>query len=294
LRRGGSAEILMIWFLLTRLYSRFSWFLARELGWRTRGLGWCLRHVGIDAVVLVHGTRLFFDHRVSSCYAWLVGGEWNEPETHEFLHAIIDEAGVPLRFVDVGANVGEMVVDIARLANVHEVVAFEPDPYCARAMRVGALLNDVVNLRVVERVLRDEAGPAFFTINTKNPLSHRLAAQDNGEGVLLPATTLDTELRDGTGPTIVLIDVEGAELLIMRGGQEFIRQTRPLLIFEYNKLGRAQYDLDAVRAVLGDDYDIFRLGPGGLLHRNLKETWNCVAVNRDSIFRQPCMALLRD
>jgi FkbM family methyltransferase len=282
----------MFWFLFTKLYSRFSWFVSRRFGWRPRGLGWCLRHVGIDAVVPVHGARVFFDHRVAACYSWIVGGEWNEPETHEFLLAVIRAAGVPLRFVDVGANVGEMVVDIARLANVHEVVAFEPDPCCARAMRVGALLNDVVNLRVVERILGDNAAPMLFTINTRNPLSHRLAAGDDAEGVLLPATTLDTELRDKTGPTIVLIDVEGAELLIMRGGQEFIRRTRPLLIFEYNELGRAQYDLDAVRAVLGDDYDIFRLGPGGLLHRNLKETWNCVAVNRDSIFHQPCMALL--
>jgi hypothetical protein len=94
-------------------------------------------------------------------------------------------------------------------------------------------------------------------------------------------------------PTVVLIDVEGAELLVPQGGREFLRRAKPLVIFEYNELGRSQYTLDAVRTVLGDGYHFYRLGPHGLLDRNLRDTWNCVAVSKESMFYEVCQNLER-
>lgn len=234
------------------------------------------------------GAPIFFDHKVAPSYTWLISGEWNEPETHQFLRAVILAVGSPVRFVDVGANVGEMVVDVARLLNVQEVVAFEPNPVCARALRISALLGGHGHVRVVERVVKDSSSVARFLIRQTAPSGSRIAFNGEAGAVDFPATTLDGELGDATGPTVVLIDVEGAELLVMEGAGEFIRRTRPLLIFEYNELGRSQYTLEAVRAVLGDGYDIYRLGPGGRLDRNLRDTWNCVAVNTESMFYEVC------
>ena len=281
----------MTWFLIAKLYSRLSRMLSRWFGWRGRGLGWCLRHVALDTVVWVHGAPIFFDHRVAPAYTWLISGEWNEPETHLFLRAVILAVGTPLRFVDVGANVGEMVADVARLGNVQEVIAFEPNPVCARALRISALLGGHGQVRVVEKVVKDSSSAARFLIRQNAPSGSRIAFNDETGALDFPASTLDVELSAATGPTVVLIDVEGAELMVMRGAQEFIRRTRPLLIFEYNELGRSQYTLDAVRALLGNGYDIYRLGSGGLLDRNLRDTWNCVAVSKQSLFYEVCQNL---
>ena len=281
----------MVWFLVARLYSRFCRLLSGRFGWRARGLGWFLRRVNFDTVVWVHGAPIFFDHRVAPCYTWLISGEWNEPETHKFLRAVILAVGSPVRFVDVGANVGEMVVDVARLGNAKEVIAFEPNPVCARALRISALLGGLGQVRVVEKVVKDSSSAARFLMAQNAPLGSRIAFNGETGALDFPATTLGVELGDATGPTVVLVDVEGAEFLVMEGAQEFIRRTRPLLIFEYNELGRSQYTLDAVRAVLGNGYDIYRLGPGGLLDRNLTNTWNCVAVSKESMFYEVCRTL---
>jgi FkbM family methyltransferase len=281
----------VIWFLIAKLYSRVCRFLGDTFRWRARGLGWVLRQVNFDTVVWVHGAPIFFDHKVGPSYTWLISGEWNEPETHQFLRAVILAVGSPVRFVDVGANVGEMVVDVARLGNVHEVIAFEPNPVCARTLRINALLGGQGHVRVVERVVKDSSSVARFLIGQKAPSGSRIAVGEENGALDFPATTLDVELGDATGPTVVLIDVEGAELRVMEGAREFIRRTRPLLIFEYNELGRSQYTLEAVRAVLGNGYDIYRLGPRGRLDRNLTDTWNCVAVSKGSMFCEVCRTL---
>jgi FkbM family methyltransferase len=282
----------MLWFLFARLYSRFCRALSSRFGWRARGLGWFLRRISFDTVISVHGAPVFFDHRVAPCYTWLISGEWNEPETHQFLRAVIASLGDPVRFVDVGANVGEMVVDIARLGNIHEVVAFEPNSACARALRVSAVVGGLQRLKVIERVVKDSPSAASFLVSQKAPSGSRIVTNGEPGALILSATTLDVELREANGLTIVLIDVEGSELLVMQGGQQFIGRAQPLLIFEYNELGRAQYTLDAVRSMLGGSYEIYRLGPHGLLDRDLRNTWNCVAVSKDSLFYEACRRLV--
>jgi len=283
----------MFWFLVAKLYAQLSWPLSGRFPWRGRGLGRVLRRVGLDTVVWVHGAPLYFDHRVGPCYHWHLSGEWNEPETHAFLRAVVNAVNSPVRFVDVGASVGEMVVDVARLKNVCEVIAFEPNPVCARAVKISALLGDLGQVKVIERVVKDSATTVSFLMKPQNPGIAGIALNGELGGVILQATTLDAELGGGSDPTIVLIDVEGAELLVMRGGREFIRRARPLVIFEYIAPSRPGFTLDEVRLELGCDYEIFRLGPGGLLDGNLENTWNCVAVERSSVFYEPCMTLLR-
>jgi hypothetical protein len=97
-------------------------------------------------------------------------------------------------------------------------------------------------------------------------------------------TTLDVEIPDPSGLWIMLIDVEGVELAVMRGGRAFLQIVRPLIIFEYHEVTRTHFSLDDVRTELGADYELFRLRSDGFLDRDLRQTHNCVAVPRISLF----------
>ena len=95
-----------------------------------------------------------------------------------------------------------------------------------------------------------------------------------------------------SGQAIILIDVEGAEPLVMVGGREFMAVNLPLIIFEYDTLSRRYFSLAEIRATLGSRYEIFRLRQDGKLDRDFGQSWNCVAVSIDSAFYEPAMQLV--
>jgi FkbM family methyltransferase len=139
-------------------------------------------------------------------------------------------------FVDVGANVGVYALTVAQAFPDRQVIAVEPLPdNCARLTR-AARLNGLENVRVVQGVVGPDAGRAVLHVN---PLS-------DGGGSLVPlstfqtgdvvwrsedyqrrhpgfAATLDVEsvpLDDlVSGPSVVKIDVEGAEAAVLRSGE---------------------------------------------------------------------------
>ena len=49
----------------------------------------------------------------------------------------------------------------------------------------------------------------------------------------MPVTTLD-ELVGGDPPALIKIDVEGCELLVMKGGRKILDCASPALLFEHN------------------------------------------------------------
>ena len=103
---------------------------------------------------------------------------------------------------------------------------------------------------------------------------------------LLIAGTLDTELPAPLPLPILLIDVEGAEVRVLKGGAAFIRAHRPLIIFEFNYVSQQVFCLDDVRKELGQDYSIWRLRSDGRLDQDFSQTWNCVGIHKDSVFAQ--------
>lgn len=278
-------------FFAVRAYARVQYFCHERLRLNVRGLGFGLRLLRSKRVLNVKGIRLLFEPSIAGSYARLVAGLWNEPETHEFLQKIARGAPSRMIVIDVGANIGEMALDAARLSSVEHVWAVEPFPSCARVVVESARLNGFHHLEVLPLALSDAAAPASLLVDWRNPALSRLLLDGQsilgraaGEETLeIVTSTLDQEFATISHPTSVLIiDVEGAELAVMRGGRSFIRRNHPLIIFEYNAITRRRVQLSDVEAELPSEYEIFRLRRDGFLDRRLERTWNCVAVDRAS------------
>src|SRR3989339_1727463 len=124
-----------MFFYLAKIYACICWRVQGVFGVNLRGLGFALRLIRADRVLSVMGVKMYFNHKVATSYANPITGIWNEPETHLLLNHVIPLLPAEAAFIDVGANVGEMVADVTRHKNIVKIIAFEPVPECARAIR---------------------------------------------------------------------------------------------------------------------------------------------------------------
>ncbi|HTR80007.1 MAG TPA: FkbM family methyltransferase [Bacteroidota bacterium] len=278
-----------MWFWLAKIYlTVYQW--CRSIGFNLRGAGFILRRIKGERVLAVEKIKMFFNPAVAQCYFLNIVGKFNEPETHIFLDRLITSLQGRVLVVDVGANIGEMVIDIARYPQVERVIGVEPGAECVKACLRSAELNNFTNIRMVQKVANADGQPMMFNVSAIAPNSSSIFVTEDRRGEMVEGTTLDIELRDYHGPAIFLIDVEGAEKLVILGGKNFIEQNRPIIIFEFNDVTRRFCTLEEIQNVLGNDYAIFRLRSDGLLDSVLTDTWNCVAVHRRSNMFSLCLS----
>ncbi len=142
-------------------------------------------------------------------------------------------------FYDIGANLGFFALLGAHLAGVSEgrVYAFEATPDNASAIRSNAELNGIHNITVIQKAVADRAGRGRLQVVDDQSWS-KLA--DYGEhpyteqviDVELIALDDLVESREILPPTLVKIDVEGAELAVLEGMRRTLETWRPAVICE--------------------------------------------------------------
>lgn len=129
---------------------------------------------------------------------------------------------------DVGANVGYYSLMFSRLVGGSgKVYAFEPSPRNFGYLSRHIVMNHRYNVTIYPYALSDYNGTAAFEeheINTTSQLS-------NAGNVTVPVRTLDDLITTGevTSPHYMKIDVEGAELGVLRGSIQLLTIHRPLI-----------------------------------------------------------------
>lgn len=287
----------MIGLTLAKTFAQSYWTCKRLTHKNLPGLGKALDLIKNDYVLEVHGKKIFFDRRVGRAYGLMIIGQWNEPETHTFLKYVVAGIDGKINFVDVGASIGEFVIDMAGSDKVALVVAFEPHSESAEAAKKSCEINGFCNVRVIQKVITNSQGDLFFLQDRRSPTSSHIFTsivnnQTESYGTtLIQGTTLDDELKDLKGSTVVLMDIEGSEYLAMKGALGFIEKWKPLIIFEYNSTSRQSFNLKMVRDLLGPDYLIYRLRADGRVDSHEADSWNMIAVEKSSIFFDAVTAL---
>jgi FkbM family methyltransferase len=145
---------------------------------------------------------------------------------------------------DIGSHVGDRIGSFRRVGA--RVVALEPQPLCARAIRtIYAHDGDVA---LVESACGAQPGTLTLRINSANPTvstasTEFIAAADGAGGwegqvwdttIEVPCTTLDELITRHGAPAFAKIDVEGFEDTVLAG------LSRPLamLSFEFTTIQR--------------------------------------------------------
>jgi FkbM family methyltransferase len=124
-----------------------------------------------------------------------------------------------------GAHIGSVLVPLARECRGSEVLAFEPSPRNFKLLGFNITLNALQRVKIFNLALADVAGQLKFTENAINSGNSRLAS--SGE-ISVEVSTLDAAVPADWPVDLIVMDVEGAEVKVMRGGGGVLSRTRCL------------------------------------------------------------------
>ncbi len=137
--------------------------------------------------------------------------------------------------VDVGANIGYFSLLFSQcVGSSGRVFSYEPVPRLASILRNNAELNGFDQITLSSLALSDHDGRALFHVGPED--NSGLSSLRLPRGSI---ATLDVELarfdkifNDANDIALVKIDVEGAELAVLRGMEGYLCNRRPYLLVE--------------------------------------------------------------
>jgi FkbM family methyltransferase len=145
-------------------------------------------------------------------------------------------------YVDVGTNRGQLLREAVRIAPHGNHVAFEPIPDLAA--EVTREFPDVDCRAIALGDHRDATSFCHFTKLDGWSGLHRHPSISDAQGgpvmIDVEVSTLDEELAEMM-PSVVKIDVEGAEQAVLEGARGVLSRARPLVIFEHVREAAAMY-----------------------------------------------------
>jgi FkbM family methyltransferase len=135
--------------------------------------------------------------------------------------------------IDVGAHQGDWALELAKKHKV--VIAFEPNPHLAQALRQKVAESNVENIDVVEAAASDRDGFSVLHVHrgsfsSLRPRSHSGIAT----ALRVKTVTLDEFVWDSPGSVdLIKIDAAGHELEIIRGSVKTLLRHHPVLCIEH-------------------------------------------------------------
>jgi FkbM family methyltransferase len=206
---------------------------------------WALRvfvrwlETGVLRVPQGYAGGLAFDLRwlpISHAHLGSIAGGNLESAVQEAMVRHLGRGGV---FYDIGANLGFFSLLGAHLCGLDDgrVIAFEAAPDNAEAIRVNAALNRVPNVEVLCAAVSDRSGLGRLQVVDDQSWSKLVQYGEHPftEAIIdVRCVTVDELVASGRipPPTVVKIDVEGAELAVLAGMRETIAAHRPAIICE--------------------------------------------------------------
>lgn len=140
----------------------------------------------------------------------------------EFIRAMLEQLEPDDVFFDVGANLGLVALHAARHCRV---LAFEPDPYFRSRLERNIELNPELSVEVHQVAVGDADGRVTLFRDHEGATSASLVRQrEEPEAVEVPSRKLSSMVADGSAPapTVVKLDIEGAEILALRGARDLL------------------------------------------------------------------------
>jgi FkbM family methyltransferase len=140
-----------------------------------------------------------------------------------------------LNIVDVGAQIGTYSL-YAKFLPSCNFFSFEPTQKSYDILNEHLAINNITNVKTFKMGISDKVGTATLNTSKNHNGLHTLGETplrfDDVEKMTIETTTLD-EMFKNIRIDLLKIDVEGWEAFVLIGGQNVIRQYKPLIQIEW-------------------------------------------------------------
>jgi len=151
-------------------------------------------------------------------------------------------------FFDIGANIGWYSINIAASRRATQVHAFEPIPTTYAELNKNIALNAPSRIAPHNFGLSDKRGEFTFFYHPEgsgNASAVNVSGRADIHTAQCQVRTLDDYTAEtGTRVDFIKCDVEGAELLVFKGGAQTIARDKPVVLSEILRKWSAKFDYD--------------------------------------------------
>lgn len=193
---------------------------------------------------------------------------------------------------DVGGNIGLLSFACAARAQKHgRVLCFEPDLWSVRLLKRSCEINrgHAAPVDVLPVAISDRLSLEWLHVPERSRAASHLESTGGGAGSeitgkvrerhLTPVLTLDWLAENQPPPNVLKIDVDGAEMRVLRGGEAMLRKHRPIILTEVY-----ERNADEVTAFLhGLGYTLYQYESGEAGKTPItRTTYNTLALPRST------------
>jgi FkbM family methyltransferase len=143
---------------------------------------------------------------------------------------------------DVRRHRGQWLAQAVRCAPAGRHLAFEPIPELCAATTAAFPAVEVRSVALADRPGTERfcrfTAPAYDAFSG---LRRRTEIDDRAEWITVQVSRLDDEIGD-VAPALIKVDVEGAELAVLRGAGGTLERHRPTVVFEHQPEANALYE----------------------------------------------------
>lgn len=144
--------------------------------------------------------------------------------------------------IDVGANIGQTLLAVKKFDHLKQYIGFEPNPICCSYIEKFCSLNSFTNVTLVSCGLSNAAGilPLYIrdgsgNLETASIVEDFRPREFYNRIINVPVLNGDSSLSlldRFEEISFIKVDVEGAELQVLSGLSNTLKEKRPPIIFE--------------------------------------------------------------